>query len=435
MHKTFLAILSCSMAALAGPPLLQGQEVTLAPATALRIEIDHRVRSHVGASVRGHLTEPVYLIDHEVIPAGSLISGTIRSTHGAPRRERVQRLLAADFTPPRVPDIVFESITLPAAGVNGRIISINAPAVRTDARVLTLGTKKQRKSIKGQIGAAIKQNEHDAAESLKHHHFAEAIEKWAVGQLPYHPEMLWTGTRFNADLATPTSVPDTPHPVFPTEDLGGRLPEGSLRARLTSPLTSETAKRGDPVEAITTQPLLSADKSRLLVPEGTRLEGIVMQTKAARRFGRNGNLRFAFRKLDLPASDGTMTPTDIHGRLSAAESAPGQHVTMDEEGQVTASDGPAKYAEPLLLGVLAMAATPDPDHRGAGGGVNPGTTTVASNGFGLIARVVSLSTRNTNVLQGFAYYSLGKSLYLAVSSLKCNGVEGTVPVFHEVEVG
>jgi hypothetical protein len=36
---------------------------------------------------------------------------------------------------------------------------------------------------------------------------------------------------------------------------------------------------------------------------------------------------------------------------------------------------------------------------------------VSSNGFGLIARVVSLSTRNTQVLEGFAFYSLGKSLY------------------------
>ncbi len=331
MHKTFSAILGCGIVALAAPRPLTAQDVTLSPSTALRVVIDHRVRSHIGASVSGHLTEPVYLFDHEVIPAGSLVSGTIRNTHAAPRQDHVRRLLAADFTPPRVPDIVFDSITLSLADATSRVISINAPAVQTDASVLTLGTLKQKQSIKSQIGGAIKQSKQDAVDNLKHHHYAEVVEKWALGQLPYHPEMIWTGTRFNADLATAVSVPDTPHLVLPAQDLGGRLPAGALHARLISPLTSETAKRGDPVDAIITQPLLSPDKSHLLVPEGTLLHGIVMQTKAARSFGRNGDLRFAFRKLDLASADGTVSSTEIHGRLSAAETAPGQHVSMDEE--------------------------------------------------------------------------------------------------------
>lgn len=36
---------------------------------------------------------------------------------------------------------------------------------------------------------------------------------------------------------------------------------------------------------------------------------------------------------------------------------------------------------------------------------------VSSKGFGLIARIVALTSQNTQVLQGFAYYSLAKSLY------------------------
>ena len=35
----------------------------------------------------------------------------------------------------------------------------------------------------------------------------------------------------------------------------------------------------------------------------------------------------------------------------------------------------------------------------------------ASNGFGLIARVASLATRSTPVVEGFAFYALGKSIY------------------------
>ena len=67
------------------------------------------------------------------------------------------------------------------------------------------------------------------------------------------------------------TLPDTPHATLPLADLRGRLPEGTLHARLISPLTSRSAKHDDPVEAIITQPLLSADRSKILVPEATHL--------------------------------------------------------------------------------------------------------------------------------------------------------------------
>ena len=412
MSKLFGAIIGCTVITLAAPSLLQAQEVTIAPGTALRIELDRRVRIHVGASVVGHLTEPIYLIDHEVVPAGAPVSGTIHAVLPGSRSDHIRRLLAADFTPPKVAGIVFDSITLPANKDHATIVlQIDAPAVPTDASVLSLGAKKQKQSIKAQAIVMIKQRKQDVTDLVNHHQYAEIVEKWAIGQLPYHPEILWSKARFNADLATSMTLPDTPHPTLPLEDLGGRLPEGTLHARLVSPLTSHNAKHNDPVEAIITQPLLSADRSKVLVPEGTHLHGVVVKSKSARSFGRNGDLRFAFRNLDLPTSDGSVQVTEIHGRLSAAETAPGQHVTIDEEGQVQAGDGPGKYAEPILLGILATAAMPDPDHRGVGDGVGPGAQTVSSNGFGLIARIVALSTQNTQVLEGFAFYSLGKSIY------------------------
>ena len=412
MQKPLGAILGCTIMAIMASCITQAQEATLPLGTALRIVLDHRVRSHVGAPISGHLTEPIYLVDHEIIPAGALISGSIRSLHPGSKKEHIQRLLAADFTPPRVPDAVFDKITVPATATQAEhVISIDAPGEQTDASVLTLGTKKQKESLRAQAVSYIKRREQDAKQTFKQHRFGEIIEKWAVGQLPYHPDILWSNTRFNADLAIPASLPDVPYAEVPAEDLHGRLPQGTLNARLVSPLTSQTARRGDPVEAIITRPLLSLDGSHLLVPEGTHIHGVVVQTKAARSFGRNGTLRFAFRNLDLPTEDGAPKLTEIHGRLSAAETAPGQHVSLDEEGQAKAEDGPGKYAEPIVLGILAAAASADPDHRGTGDGFHSGAGTVASNGFGLIARVVSLSTRNTQVLQGFAYYSLAKSLY------------------------
>lgn len=432
MNRSLEVALGCTIAALIASPLLRAQEATLAPGTALRVELDHRVRIHVGASVTGHLSEPVYLVDHQVIPKGALVYGTIRGTHPGPRGEHVRQLLAADFTPLRVPNVVFTSLTIPAtAATASRTVLIEAPAVQTDASVLTLGTRKQRQSIKAQLTGVIKQRVQEAKDTLRHHQFTEIVEKWAVGQLPYHPEILWSNARFNADLAMPADVPDTPHPDVPTEDLRGHLPAGTLYARLLSSLTSETAKRGDPVEAIITRPLFSPDGAHLLVPQGTHISGVIVRTRPARTFGRNGDLRFAFRNLDLPTENAGPELTEIHGRLSGAETAPGQHVTIDEEGQVQAGDGPGKYAEPIVLALLAGAARGDPDHRGGGDGVGPGAQTVSSNGFGLIARVVSLSTQNTQVLQGFAYYSLAKSLYF---NFVAKGHNTTFPHDTEIEV-
>ena len=214
MYKSFGAILSCTLAASAASPKLRAQEATLAPGTALRIELDHRVRSHVGAHVSGHLTEPVYLVDHQVVPAGALVSGVIRGLHPGPKSDHVRRLLAADFTPPKVPDVLFDTLTLPAVGTQGlRTIPINAPAVQTDAGVLTLGAKQKKQSLFAQARSAIKKAKDDTVDGLKHHEFTEAVEKYAIGQLPYHPEILWSKTRFNADLATPATLPDTPHPT------------------------------------------------------------------------------------------------------------------------------------------------------------------------------------------------------------------------------
>jgi hypothetical protein len=403
------------------------QQVTLPSGTAFQVQLDRRVRIRSGAQVFGHLTQPIYLSDHEVIPAGALVSGSIGGTHPARTKEHVRRLLAADFTPPRLPDIVFDTLTVPAqCGHPLGAISIAAPAEQTSASVLTLSTKAQKRSIKQQIGDQISQAKQDASDTIKDHHYWEIVERWAIGQLPYHPEIIWSKARFNADLTGPVDVWDTPHLALPVDDLHGRMPAGSLDARLLTSLSSETARRGDVVEAVVTKPLLTLDGSRVMVPEGTHLFGKVVQVQPARRLGRNGSLRFSFSRLDLPVAQAPQQSFEIHGHLTGAETAPGEHISMDEEGQAKASDSPAKYAEPALLAVLAAGAGPDDSHPGTAA---PGAAGYSSNGFGLIARIVSLSTRDTNVIQGFAYYSLAKSLYF---NFLDKGHDTTFP--HDTEV-
>lgn len=405
------------------------QQTTLAAGTALRVELDKRVRIHPGAVVSGHLTEPVYLVDHEVIPIGTTVSGTIRGTHAGKRKDHVRRLLAGDFTPVRLPDVVFDTLTIPShGGLAESKLMIDAPAQQTNASVLTLGTAPKRRSLRQQVGDRVEQAKQETRDALKEHHYWEIIEKWAVGQLPYHPEILWRKARFNADLTAPIVIPDTAHSSLPIEPLHNSLPAGTIRARLISSLDSGITRRGDDVEAVVTKPLLTPDGTHLLVPEGAHLFGKVSQVKPASRFGRNGSLRFSFSRISIPGATATAESFEVHGKLSGAETARGERISMDDEGNAKANDSMTKYAEPALLAILAAGAAPDDSHPGTAA---PGAAGYSSNGFGLVARVVSLATRDTNVIQGFAYYSLGKSIYF---NFVDKGKDTTFPHDTEVEV-
>ena len=101
-------------------------------------------------------------------------------------------------------------------------------------------------------------------------------------------------------------------PVFMLTAIGAFL--NVITARLADPLSSDSAKKGDTVGAVVTQPVFNA-QHELLIGEGTRIEGTVLQTKASRSFGRNGQLRFVFRSVQRPQEEAQQ----VHGNLTGAE--------------------------------------------------------------------------------------------------------------------
>lgn len=94
---------------------------------------------------------------------------------------------------------------------------------------------------------------------------------------------------------------------YGTRDRDGRLgttqrsrsiPAGSeLDVRLTSPLTSDTAKVEDPVEATTEVDLFSGNE--LIIPAGSRLTGYVSSVDRASRTDRKGSLTVQFTRLTV----------------------------------------------------------------------------------------------------------------------------------------
>lgn len=392
--RSCLAVLFAAL--VAGLPA--AAQIDVIPAgVPLRIQVDHRCRAKPGTRVAGHLIAPVYLVDHEVLPVNTPVTGVVDGTMAASRGARLRAMLDGDFTPQATPDLVFNAIDL----ADRRPVPMHTSVVQRDAGVIRMRPLKKKPSLVEQARAQIEDRKREAIDEVHHPNLGDRFEKWVYGQLPWHPQMIWTGTEFDAQLTSPVPIPELhSFSPLPLDDLKGATPTGIIDARLTVDLSSATARKGQPVSAVLTKPLLTADSKEMILPEGARMDGFVTQAQPARWFARNGKLRFTFRSLETP---GEARPV-IHGDLSAAEGAPDDHLQINEEGTAQATSGPGKYLAPLALGF--MTATTYGDDAG-----HFGNSAVASNGFGLAARIVAITAANPAVARGFAWFALSKSVY------------------------
>jgi hypothetical protein len=412
-----LVLLSIAVAQYSHAP---AQDAAIPAGVPLRIQIDKRYPVAVGTKVQGHLIAPVFLIDHEVLPVNTRVLGSVIATHPITGGERTDALLNGDFTPLVTPELRFDQIILP----DGTTQSISTTVVQRDGSVVRMKTSGKNPTMTQQAEDALKQREHDTLDEITKPGKSDRLLRMLYAQLPYHPQRIWSGTQFDADLTAPLTIPQknvpAPLPVLP---LSEKSLVGVIEARLTKDLTSATAKQGETVDAVLTKPLLDATNKQVLLPEGTHLEGVVVQAKPARSFARNGKLRFTFRRIELPQTHvastatqptpglearqdnaGSTTDHPIHGRMITSEANRKQNVEIDSEGGAKATSGPDKYIAPLTLGLLAAAA-------GEGDADNVVKNGVVSNGFGLMARVATMATANKGVGMGFAYYALAKSVY------------------------
>jgi hypothetical protein len=385
---------------------------TLAAGVPLRIRVKRTVALRKGAEVSGILTEPVYVHDRLALPRDTEVRGVVAGFAPVDRKLRTQALLNGDITPLHEPVVDFDRLRI--GGSATEIPFSSRGTVRETQLVRFLAARKHPSWFRQAADAL-----HARATAGYDVFFTPGRKDRALrllyGQLPYHPQRIWAGTTFVADLSLPLEVPipeSAPVPLSTSTSLDAI----TVSARLITPLNSKTSKPGDPVRATVTQPVFDADH-KLLVPEGATLEGSVTRTRAARSLGRNGELRFGFRGL----SDEERT-AHIYGNVTGAAGAESQNITVDEEGDVKANPDKGRLIAPLLLAYTAALGHDDD------GGV--GQSVVGSNGFGLVARFVALAN-NKNVVAGFGAYALAKSVYFRYLD---RGHEVSFPRDTEVEV-
>lgn len=439
-----LAILALDLPAHAKQPAVQ-IPLTLAKGSPLRITLVKRVPiKNVGVPVEGRLTDPLYVYDHDVLPAGSEVLGHVTQVKGASRMTRAQAIMNGNFTPLRAAQVEFDTLVLKSGKripISTLVMPGAAPAIQ-----LVSGGKKKGKSkdpASGVIAAERQQIEarkNAVAAAIrapdKLGRLKTELKKVLAAESPYHRQAFQPGDVFTAELQAPLHLGMEVLPASALTEVGSPPPPDCvIHALLLTPLNSATARRGAPVEAVVTEPLFSA-KHQLIIPQGSRLTGTVVQAKAARRLHRNGKLRFTFQSLQPP----TERPEAIHASVQRVEVARSSHLKLDAEGGAAPAPSKKKYIAPAISVLLAMqAATPDRDafRHGAlstaapsqGGTV--GQVLSGGWGLGLVGSALALAVHSRVLTASLGFYGAALSIY---SNLLTRGQNVVFPANTPMEI-
>jgi hypothetical protein len=394
--------------------------LTVPAGTPLKVALDQEVRiKEVGQPVHGRVIEPVYTFDKLVVPKGSEVIGKVAEIESASKKTRTMDAINANFSPPHKLHIEFSELVLP----DGRHMPLQTVVSPTSQGVLQFipASEKENNGLKnaGKNAASKKVNAfrqefrrqwENAKQQLHEPGKMHRLERFAVAQLPYHPQYLDAGTSFNADLQQPLDFGTEPLTPETLSTVGTPPPSGSVvHALLVTRLNSATSKKGDAVDAVISQPLVVSD--HLLLPEGSHLKGSVLQVRPARRLVRNGQLRIVFHQVAPPSG----IEQKVEASLEGVEVAKGEHLSLDSEGGAQVTTPRTRYLTTAIqVALAASSASPehDRDHdlHGEGGNVGGGAANGAS-GFGVLGTIVGALSHSRVVTSGFGFYGAAMSVY------------------------
>ena len=389
------------------PRAIQGAPAVWKPVlpqgTSLQVETTRHYPVKANEAIEGRLLHPIFAEGRLAVPENTLLHGTVVALE-PDAKTRWHGRLRGDFTPFHTVEVQFNELMLP-----GGALAISTNKAENGAQVLHLAapgaTPKQ--SLFARTWTQAKGQMHDQVAYFTAPGLGDRALQVLYHQLPYHPERIEAHTAWSFELIAPVPLPDFPlaeqSPAPPAPPQPGKPEIWSVHAVLTAGLTSASAKPGDPVEALVVEPVFDQD-TQLVVPQGSMLVGKVNSVKAARSLGRNGKLRFTFQQVRFPeGADQAVPDRPVQGALAGATAESSQGLLLDAEGTITPRNQSSAIA-PLLLTLLAGRALDEDGNLTA-------QTGVASNGFGLVGRVVGLAAGNRNLAAGIGYYAAALSFY------------------------
>ena len=403
-----LPCLVCAGVLLQNDPVVPLQTVALQAGTPLFVRGDARVRMRAGQAVRGFLLFDVYSGTTLVLPKGTQIDGTVASLR-ADHAQRVQARLRGDFTPFSTPVVQFTRVVM----ADGRTLDLPLEPARDGAPLLNLAppARRQGSFLRQQYQQAVamaKDRIHVITGPDKRDRLVDLLYR----QLPAHPQFIAKGTAWSTETTSVSDVPSisdalsraAADKVQGTPDASAD-PAGTrgwvVEANLKQGLSSKDVHVGQAITAVVATPVFNPDGS-IAVPQGSVLDGTITKARAARSFGRGGDLRFDFRALQLPDDDiKRNVQTSVLGVSSMGDSG----LALDSEGG-TRPKPKDKLAVPAIL--FALASRPlDRDH----GSHHFGKDAVASNSLGVVGFLVGTAGGWRNVAAGIGYYGTALAVW------------------------
>jgi len=352
--------------------------LTVPKGVPIQVVIDSDIRiKKVGQPIHGRVAEPIYAFDKLVVPVGSEVHGRIAEIEQVSGRKRTLAALDADFTPPHKIRIEFNELLL-ADGKKIPVETVVTPGSGQVVQFVAAADDSSKKSAKDvaaekakEAKEQAKQEWNSAMKQVKQPGKAHRIEKFLVAQLPAHPQYVDAGSVYFAELQQPLDFGSEPLTPQLAASLSSPPPDGSfVRARLLTGVSSETAQKGDEVQAMLSQPLFDGD--RLILPQGSILKGSIVQAEPAKHMARNGQLRFIFHELILPGG----LDHKVDALLAGVESDRANNLKLDSEGGAHAAESNSRYLKTAVSVGLATVSF------GTGGDAVGDTTERAAGGAG-----------------------------------------------------
>ncbi len=416
-HSLLLYLLAtCAALPASSVARCESPTVSIPAGTPLAVKIGAPLPMKVGEPIRAEMIYPVYVDNRLVLPAGTVVRGSVVSLRPN-RARRIRALLGGDFTPFHTPVVRFDHILLAdgtSVALEAEPASEGAPIYRVVAPPAAKGGFLHREFDMGLTVARADLAVFTAPGK------ADRIRQFVYNEIPYHPQRIEKGTAWTIETSgamevspqpppAPVAAPLHPvrHPHFWQVQPPATKPEGAsagswmIRAYLDTPISSETTKKGQPISASVVEPVLNPDGS-VAVPQGAILVGAVTQARHSRLFGRTGILSFNFNSLTLPGEK----PQNVAATLTGADSN-GAALALNSEGQVK-SRPQDKIAIPVLL--TAMASWPlHETHQGGDQYGKNGAGGAA--GLGLLGTVAGLAGSSPYAAAGIGYWGAAVAIY------------------------
>jgi hypothetical protein len=419
-------------------------QLTLNAGRSLQVVLDQRITiKRVGQPVEGTLVDALYAFDRVVVPAGTRVLGHVAALEDVSKVARTRAILSGDLTPMRRVVLQFDTLSFD----DGRTVPIqtrvkteiphlkrtSAPPAEneTDSSESPVHrAEHEAKNYVKQSVASAKQKGRDVLAEITQPGRTERVKQAVVARLPYHPQAIDAGTGYDAELLSAVDFGSAVSAEFAAAD-ARPAPSSILNARLATTLDSSKTPRGTPIRAVVSEPVFTADH-QLIFPEGTVLEGEVTYATPAKRFHRNGQLRFLFERVQMPSGD----PAPLLASLQSANTSGDDRMVLDDEGGAKLENSKTRFVAPALA-LLALRGNLDRhdhlDPDGDGHVIHSDNPAAVSAGgfFGLGLLGIPLSHLAPPVGLGLSIFGAAKTVY---SNILARGREVQFPAETRIQL-